>query len=160
MKDANINKKVKALIKEIEESPEISMKMLFSEILNQFMNAERESYLEGDLENKGNGYYERGVQTGSMDLNVKVPRDREGEFRPQILPERWKRGDSEYRRLLLSLVLIRLFREQNKECIKGIKSFLRQKGSKENKGGIPDPGKGIQAKRARQGMVCYIHRCG
>jgi putative transposase len=104
MKDVNINKKVKALIKEIEESPEISMRMLFSEILNQFMNAERESYLEGDLENKGNGYYERGVQTGGMDLNVKVPRDREGEFRPQILPERWKRGDSEYRRLLLSLV--------------------------------------------------------
>jgi putative transposase len=104
MKDVNIDKKIKGLIKEIEDSPDLSMKMLFSEILNQFMKAERKAYLEGSFDNKGNGYYERGIQAGSMDLGVKIPRDREGEFRPQILPDKWKRGDNEYRRLLLSLV--------------------------------------------------------
>jgi hypothetical protein len=31
MKDVNIDKKIKGLIKEIEDSPDLSMKMLFSE---------------------------------------------------------------------------------------------------------------------------------
>ena len=104
MKDVNMDKKIKALVKEIEESPELSLRMLFSEILNQFMKAERRTYLDEDLENKDNGYYDRKVQTGGMNIDVEVPRDREGEFRPQILPERWKRGDSEYRQLLTSLI--------------------------------------------------------
>lgn len=104
MKDVNIDEKIKGLIKEIEETSDLSLKMLFSEILNEFMKAERKAYLEENFNNKGNGYYKRGVQAGSMDLDVQIPRDREGEFRPQILPDKWKRGDNEYKQLLLSLV--------------------------------------------------------
>jgi putative transposase len=50
------------------------------------MKAKRKAYLEGSFDNKGNGYYDRGVQAGSMNLDV------------QILPDKWKRGDNEYRR--------------------------------------------------------------
>ncbi|MEO0294235.1 MAG: IS256 family transposase [candidate division WOR-3 bacterium] len=102
--NVNIDEKIKGLIKEIEDSPDLSLRMLFGKILNQFMKAERKAYLEGSFNNRGNGYYKRGIQAGGMSLDVQIPRDREGEFRPQILPDKWKRGGNEYRQLLLSLV--------------------------------------------------------
>jgi len=40
-----------------------------------------------DDDNKANGYYERSLNTGSFKLNINVPRDRKGKFRPQIIPK-------------------------------------------------------------------------
>jgi len=43
--------------------------------------------MNNDDDNKANGYYERSLNTGSFKLNINVPRDRKGKFRPQIIPK-------------------------------------------------------------------------
>ncbi len=60
------------------------------------MNQERNFFLENDDDNKANGYYERSLNTGSFKLNINVPRDRKGRFRPQILPDPYKRVNEDY----------------------------------------------------------------
>jgi transposase-like protein len=54
------------------------------------MNQERNLFLENDDDNKANGYYERSLNIGSFKLNINVPIDRKGKFRPQILPDHYK----------------------------------------------------------------------
>jgi transposase-like protein len=51
------------------------------------MNQERNFFLENNKDNKADGYYERSLNTDSFKLNINVPRDRKGKFRPQILPK-------------------------------------------------------------------------
>jgi transposase-like protein len=63
-----------------------ALKRFFEEMLNEIMRAERTIFLEKDQGNKGNGYYQRDLVTGSLKLNLDVPRDRNGKFRPQVLP--------------------------------------------------------------------------
>jgi transposase-like protein len=119
MKDTIYNEKVKDLLKEIDADPRMNLRMLFERFMEAAMKSEREVFLEDSRENKGNGYYSRGMQTGSMKLDVDVPRDRKGKFRPQILPGRkWERSDQEYERLLLSLVESGYSEERVKEVLK------------------------------------------
>jgi transposase-like protein len=60
------------------------------------MKAERDVHLKENINDKGNGYYERKLGTPVGVLGLDVPRDRDGDFRPQVLPDRFKR-DSEDR---------------------------------------------------------------
>lgn len=122
MEDTFYEKKVKDLLEEIEADPKMSLRMLFERFMEAAMRSEREAFLEESLDNKGNGYYPRKVQTGSMGLNVEVPRDRRGEFRPLLLPGRkWERSDEGYERLLLSLV-------ETGYSEAGVKEVLRKLG--------------------------------
>lgn len=57
--------------------------------------AERNVYLENSPSDKPNGFYERGLQVGTIPVDVRVPRARSGEFRPASLPSRYRRGYSE-----------------------------------------------------------------
>ena len=61
------------------------MKRLFEETVNQIMKSERDIYLKDNPGNKGNGYYPRRLSEGSFCLDLNVPRDRQGNFRPYIL---------------------------------------------------------------------------
>ncbi|MBC7361757.1 MAG: transposase [Candidatus Aminicenantes bacterium] len=63
-----------------------ALKRFFEEMLNERMRVERAIFLEKDESNKGNGYYQRDLVTGFLKLNLDVPRDRNGKFRPQVLP--------------------------------------------------------------------------
>jgi len=45
------------------------------------------------------------LTTGSWKLNINVPRDRNGQFRPHLLPQPYKRVDDSYVDLLMSLVI-------------------------------------------------------
>ncbi len=45
------------------------------------------------------------MTTGSWKLNINVPRDRNGQFRPHLLPQPYKRVDDSYVDLLMSLVI-------------------------------------------------------
>ncbi len=75
-----------------------SMKELFSDVLQQVMEAELEDKLgyeksqrvsENDektqLKNYRNGYSKKTVKTQLGEIDVKIPRDRNGEYEPQII---------------------------------------------------------------------------
>jgi len=61
----------------------------------RLLRAERKIFLEKDQGNKGHGYGERDLVTGSLKLNLDVPRDRQSRFRPQVLPSPYQRVDEE-----------------------------------------------------------------
>ena len=42
-------------------------------------------------DNKANGYYGRTLNVGSFKIDLNVPRDRKGRFRPKVLPEPYRR---------------------------------------------------------------------
>lgn len=69
----------------------LATKELFAALLNNLFRAERDAYLE-HAEDKGNGFYDRGVNLGSLPLGVEVPRSRNGAFRPSTLPDPYQRG--------------------------------------------------------------------
>ena len=58
------------------------MHRLLEELLEAIMKGERKIFLENSPNNKGNGYYPRSLSTGSFKLNLNLPRDRNGKFRP------------------------------------------------------------------------------
>ncbi|MBP7792740.1 MAG: transposase, partial [Candidatus Goldbacteria bacterium] len=82
-----------------------AVKELLEHVLEQIMVSERELHLKQSKNNKGNGYYNRNLTAGSWNLNLDVPRDRNNEFRPLILPEKYKRTDASYVNLLMSLIV-------------------------------------------------------
>jgi transposase-like protein len=81
------------------------IKMILEETLNHLMKIERDIFLKGSPGNKANGYYHRQLSEGSFCLDLNVPRDRQGNFRPYILPQPYQRVGSNYRRLLYSLII-------------------------------------------------------
>lgn len=81
-----------------------AMKQLLETALDEIMKSERRIFLQGSTDNKGNGYYSRRLTAGSWKLDIEVPRDRKGEFRPHILPEPYKRTENSYVDLLISLI--------------------------------------------------------
>ena len=105
-KERAMEKVIKEYFKEDPGSERgIALKHFFEEMLNEIMRAERTIFLEKDQGNKGNGYYKRDLVTGSLKLHLDVPRDRQGKFRPQVLPAHYQRVDEEYTDLLMSLVV-------------------------------------------------------
>jgi len=91
--------------KELQSKQKLALRYFFEEMLNELMKAEKDVFLEKDGRNKGNGYYQRDLVTGSLKLNLDVPQDRRGKFRPQVLPAHYRRVDEEYTDLLLSPVV-------------------------------------------------------
>ena len=104
-----LNRSTEELVKEffpngITTKEKIGIRKLLESVVELVMNQERNFFLENDEDNKANGYYERNLNTGSFKLNINVPRDRKGKFRPQILPDPYKRVNEDYIDLLMSLV--------------------------------------------------------
>jgi hypothetical protein len=46
---------------------------------------ERKVFLSEEEDNKANGYYGRTLNAGSFKIDLNVPRDRKGKFRPKTL---------------------------------------------------------------------------
>lgn len=79
--------------------------MIIQEIFNAIMKYERQIYLNHDVDNYTNGYYDRTLELTFGKLNLKIPRVRYGnKFYSSLLPEKWKRVDKEYENLLLALL--------------------------------------------------------
>jgi transposase-like protein len=105
-KERAMEKVIKEYFKEdLSSERGIALKRFLEEMLNEIMRAERKIFLEKDQGNKGNGYYGRDLVTGSLKLNLDVPRDRNSKFRAQVLPAHYQRVDEEYADLLMSLVV-------------------------------------------------------
>lgn len=62
--------------------------MVTALLLNELMKKEREISLRESIDNKANGYYDRQLSCFLGNLGLTIPRDRKGEFRPAILPQR------------------------------------------------------------------------
>ena len=63
-----------------------TLRELLSWMLTSVGVAERQAYLERMREDKANGFYDRGLQVGSLPVEIHVPRTRTGSFRPASLP--------------------------------------------------------------------------
>ncbi len=83
-----------------------SMKELFSDVIQQVMEAELEEKLgyeksqrvsesdeSGTPKNYRNGYSKKTVKTQLGEVDVKIPRDRNGEFEPKVIEKRQTRTD-------------------------------------------------------------------
>ena len=84
---------------------EEGLKKIAEALLNWIMQKEREYFLQKQKDNKANGYYERSLGSLFGNLDLSVPRDRKGFFRPAILPEQWKRYDANFQDFILNLIL-------------------------------------------------------
>ena len=95
--------------------PRSQLMALFLELL---MKAERRLHLEGNDKDKANGYYKRTVGTTAGPIEVMVPRDRDGDFRPEVLPEPYKREMDEVEQLLYSLFVNTNNAEETKRVLR------------------------------------------
>ena len=84
----------KKIRNEILKPFEAELNELVRDVLERLMREEREIYVEQHL-TKANGYYTRDLLTlvGPLE-DLKVPRVREGNFHPRILPTELRRGQS------------------------------------------------------------------
>ena len=91
-----------------------SMKELFSDVLETVMEAELEEKLgyeksgrvsdnteKSMSKNYRNGYSKKTVKTQLGEVDVKIPRDRNGEYEPQIIGKCRRNGGENSRALLL-----------------------------------------------------------
>jgi putative transposase len=71
------------------------LKDIFGDIIQELLEAELEAklgYAKDDVENKGtdnsrNGYSPKTLKSEFGEVKIQVPRDRKGEFKPQIVPK-------------------------------------------------------------------------
>jgi putative transposase len=84
---------------------DFSLRELLGMLISSAGAAERNVYLQDTPTDKPNGFYDRALQVGSIPVDIRVPRTRQGEFRPTSLPAPYRRGYSdEVQSLLLGLL--------------------------------------------------------
>jgi len=72
---------------------EAAMNDLLKIELTQFLGYEKSSILGYNTGNSRNGFYERDLDTSYGRLHIKVPRDRNGHFEQQLIPDYARRTD-------------------------------------------------------------------
>ncbi len=106
MRNSYLNKLLEELRKLV--LTEEGLKQVTEVPLNWIIQKEREYFFRNQKEsdsNKTNGYYTRSLASLFDNLNLSVPRNRNGLFRPAILPEHWKRADGAFQDFILNLIL-------------------------------------------------------
>jgi putative transposase len=84
---------------------DFSLRELLGMLISSAGTAERNVYLQDTPTDKSNGFYDRSLQVGSIPIDVRVARTRNGDFRPASLPAPYRRGYSEeVQSLLLGLL--------------------------------------------------------
>jgi len=99
MQENNFNKNDlgnELLNKLMDENKNFTTSKILEHVINMLMKAERKIHLQENENDKGNGYYDRKLGTPVGAIDLLVPRDRDGDFRPQVLPDPFIR-DSEDR---------------------------------------------------------------
>ena len=84
---------------------ENAMNNLLKIELTQFLGYEKSSTLGYNTGNSRNGFYERDLDTAYGKLHIKVPRDRNGNFEQQLIPDYARRTDE------LETTIITLYRK-------------------------------------------------
>ncbi len=85
------------------------------------MLAERQLHLEKNPQDKGNGTFERKLGTPLGELALTVPRDRDGDFRPATLPDKYQRDYQEQEAFLEALLVNAYSPQQIQRTLKDLK---------------------------------------
>jgi putative transposase len=99
------NELANQILNEIQMGNNITPAHILQASMNMLMLAERQLHLEQNPHDKGNGTFERKLGTPLGELTLTVPRDRDSDFRPAILPEKYYRDYAERESLLESLLI-------------------------------------------------------
>ena len=99
-----------------------SVRELLGMMLSAAGQAERSAYLAETTGDKGNGSYDRSLNVGSIPVDIRVPRTRSGQFRPNSLPPAYERGYSDEVQSLLFGVLC------SARSVNAAKTALRKMG--------------------------------
>jgi len=99
------NAAISNMLNEIQQGNNPSITEILQTTMNMLMLAERNLHLNGKTADKANGYFSREIGTPMGKLDIRVPRDRDGDFRPAILPAPHQRDYQERNAFLESLFL-------------------------------------------------------
>jgi putative transposase len=64
-----------------------AMEALLKEEMSTHLGYEHSDHQQKKVKNSRNGYFEKSLKTDNGEIEIKVPRDRNGEFEPQIIPK-------------------------------------------------------------------------
>jgi len=95
---------IKNMLTKLEEDGNLAPAQILQTAMNLLMLAERNVSLQNNFSNKANGFFERDLGTSIGNIKLKVPRDRNGDFRPSILPTPYQRDIEERKQILQSLL--------------------------------------------------------
>lgn len=99
-----INKAADSYIERMKQGEKIGLSTIVAEVMSAVMKREREIFLE-HVPDEANGFYDRYLQLSIGKLGLKVPRVRFAkEFRPALLPPKWRRVDKDYENLLIAML--------------------------------------------------------
>lgn len=93
----------KDILNDIDKLSKGSLKILLEEIMNRIMKSERDIYLD-NTDDYANGYIDRNLGTPLGKLSISSPRSRDGQFRSQLLPDRYRRDIDERMDIMKSLI--------------------------------------------------------
>ena len=96
---------MKEMLAQIQNGDNLSASQLLQAAMNLFMLAERNLHLQKAPDNKANGFFDRELGTSLGTIDLKVPRDRQGNFRPSILPSPYQRDLEEREHIIKSLFI-------------------------------------------------------
>ena len=104
---------------EIKQNIITMSKQLVKQAMEEQMRQEREEYLQQHPEDRSNGFYQRSIidQMVGLIKGLQVPRTRSGQFRPSLLPPKWKRSDQWFTALLLAMFSSGLSRRRITEIL-------------------------------------------
>lgn len=97
-KNELVNKILETYQPETAEDVQNALKDIFGPMFEAMLRGEMNSHLgynnnskeEKSTSNRRNGYIDKNVKTSLGEMNISVPRDRDGSFEPQIIPKRTK----------------------------------------------------------------------
>ena len=93
-----VNAILEAYQPETAEDVQNALKEIFGPMFEAMLQGEMDNHLgyennskeKKETENRRNGYIDKDIKTSMGEMNIKVPRDRDGSFEPQIIPKRTK----------------------------------------------------------------------
>lgn len=103
--DNTLNNQLLSILSQLQGDGNLTARSLLETMFNIMMKAERSLHLEGNPEDKGNGYLHRELGTPLGPLCIQVPRDRDGDFRPEILPKPHQRDIDDRLNIIESLLV-------------------------------------------------------
>lgn len=133
-KNNNKNQLVQAILDtyqpETAEDVQNALKDIFGPMFEAMLQGEMNSHLgysnnskeKKDTENRRNGYIDKTVKTSMGEMNIAVPRDRDGTFEPIIIPKRTK-DISEIDRKVISMYAKGMSQRDISDTIEDIYGF-------------------------------------
>ena len=100
----NYNATIEDIVNNIKQESNMAPAQILQTAMNLLMLAERNLHLQYTSDNKANGFFDRELGTTLGNIKLKVPRDRNSDFRPSVLPNPYQRDIQEREHMIQSLL--------------------------------------------------------